>query len=50
MVPRGCDPVREIREASPEKMRLELRAEDDQVKESSMCQGPVAGGSRELRD
>lgn len=49
-MPRGCDPVREIREASPEKMRLELRAEDDQVKESSMCQGPVAGGSRELRD
>lgn len=46
-MPRGCDPVRETREASPEKMRLELRAEDGQVREGSMCQGPVAGGSRE---
>lgn len=36
-----------MREASPEKMRLELRAKDSKVKEGSMCQGPVAGGSRE---
>lgn len=47
MVPRGFDPVREVREACPEKTRLELRAEDGKVKEGSMCQGPVAGVSRE---